>query len=87
MDASLNVPIFLVSVVIISLSGVIMPGPVTAVTIAKGRSQSISITKNYSWILSISTSLSSLHLTISWKVFSLTMGSCSTPSIAFFAAW
>lgn len=33
----LDVLVFLVSVVIISLSGVMMPGPVTAVTIAKGR--------------------------------------------------
>jgi threonine/homoserine/homoserine lactone efflux protein len=37
MDPILNVPLFLFSVVIISLSGVMMPGPVMAVTIAKGR--------------------------------------------------
>ncbi len=37
MDSMLNVPVFLASVAIISLSGVMMPGPVTAVTIAKGR--------------------------------------------------
>ena len=37
MDPLLNVLIFLASVAIISLSGVMMPGPVTAVTIAKGR--------------------------------------------------
>jgi len=38
MDFLLNVPVFLASVVIISLSGVMMPGPVMAVTISKGRS-------------------------------------------------
>ncbi len=38
MEYLLNVPFFLASVAIISLSGVLMPGPVTAVTIAKGRS-------------------------------------------------
>ena len=37
MDFLLNVPLFLASVVVISLSGVMMPGPVMAVTIAKGR--------------------------------------------------
>ncbi len=38
MDSLLNIPFFLVSVVFISLSGVMMPGPVMAVTITKGRS-------------------------------------------------
>lgn len=38
MEYLLNVPFFLASVAIISLSGVLMPGPVMAVTIAKGRS-------------------------------------------------
>ena len=38
MNYALDVPLFLTSVAIISLSGVMMPGPVTAVTIAKGRS-------------------------------------------------
>ncbi|MEM2841501.1 MAG: LysE family transporter [Candidatus Bathyarchaeia archaeon] len=33
----LNILVFLASVIVISLSGVMMPGPVTAVTIAKGR--------------------------------------------------
>ncbi len=38
MEPLLDVPLFLVSVAIISLSGVMMPGPVMAVTIAKGKS-------------------------------------------------
>lgn len=42
MDQLLNTPTFLASVVIISLSGVMMPGPVMAVTIAKGRGSGIS---------------------------------------------
>jgi hypothetical protein len=37
MYSLLDVIIFLASVAVISLSGVMMPGPVTAVTIAKGR--------------------------------------------------
>ncbi|HID17078.1 TPA: lysine transporter LysE [Candidatus Bathyarchaeota archaeon] len=37
MEALTNLPLFLVSVVMISLSGVMMPGPVFAVTVAKGR--------------------------------------------------
>jgi threonine/homoserine/homoserine lactone efflux protein len=38
LEPLLDVPLFLVSVAIISLSGVMMPGPVMAVTIAKGKS-------------------------------------------------
>jgi len=37
MDQSLNVPIFPASVAVTSLSGVMMPGPVMAVTVAKGK--------------------------------------------------
>jgi len=36
MTATESLPLFLISVVAISLTGVMMPGPVTAVTIAKG---------------------------------------------------
>lgn len=36
MSDSANLPLFLISVIGISLSGVMMPGPVTAVTIARG---------------------------------------------------
>jgi threonine/homoserine/homoserine lactone efflux protein len=41
MDQSLSVPIFLASVAVTSLSGVMMPGPVMAVTVAKGRKSGI----------------------------------------------
>ena len=37
MNSLLNIPLFLASVAFISLSGVMMPGPVMAVTISKGR--------------------------------------------------
>jgi len=41
LDQLLNVPIFLASVAVISLSGVMMPGPVMAVTVAKGKESGI----------------------------------------------
>lgn len=40
MANELSLPLFLLSVVVVSLSGVMMPGPVTAVTVAKGHQSS-----------------------------------------------
>lgn len=40
MPSGLNFPLFLLSVVIVSLSGVMMPGPVTAMVIARGHRDS-----------------------------------------------
>lgn len=40
MTDALNLPLFLLSVVVVSLSGVMMPGPVTAMVIARGHRDS-----------------------------------------------
>ena len=40
MTGGLNLPLFLLSVVVVSLSGVMMPGPVTAMVIARGHRDS-----------------------------------------------